>query len=227
MLEKITNYFTNLNNVGQALFVVGVLLVITFIILLIVVFKPEKKVKKIYGSNETIDNEEDLLNKLQDIDNISEEDINIENDKTRNLKSIVDELKHIESKPAPDMETIIQNYEDEQEDTAIISVEELLKAKEPFTYAKTEHFESINNEPVRSSSSEYMEINNKPVINTSEEHIYKPDSIRKLEDTSSIPIPKPKREVFSSVFTSDNNINKTDEDNKEFLNSLKDFRNNL
>ena len=53
MIANITNYFTNLNNAGQALFVVGVLLVITFIILLIVVLKPEKNtVKKIYGESE-------------------------------------------------------------------------------------------------------------------------------------------------------------------------------
>ena len=58
MLTSLTNYFSNLNGAGQALFIVGVLLVITFIVLLIVVLKPEKnKVKKIYGENSTTDKE--------------------------------------------------------------------------------------------------------------------------------------------------------------------------
>ena len=51
MINNIINYFESLNGVGQALFIVGVLLVITFIVLLIVVLKPEPKSKKVYGEN--------------------------------------------------------------------------------------------------------------------------------------------------------------------------------
>ena len=42
MIKGILNYFSSLNTAGQALFVVGVLLIITFIVLLIIVLKPEK-----------------------------------------------------------------------------------------------------------------------------------------------------------------------------------------
>ena len=51
MINNIINYFESLNGVGQALFIVGVLLVVTFIALLIVVLKPEPKSKKVYGEN--------------------------------------------------------------------------------------------------------------------------------------------------------------------------------
>ena len=68
MIANITNYFTNLNDAGRALFIVGVLLVITFIILLIVVLKPEKnKVKKIYGESEVTDRENAFEEKMKDI----------------------------------------------------------------------------------------------------------------------------------------------------------------
>ena len=138
MIKGILNYFSSLNTAGQALFVVGVLLIITFIVLLIIVLKPEKnKIKKIYGESEITDNENDFEEKMKDIDNIKDADINLNNDRTRNLKSIVDELKTMEAK-TPTQEEIIQKYEDEQEDTAIISVEELLKHNNTFTYAKTE-----------------------------------------------------------------------------------------
>ena len=98
MINNIINYFESLNGVGQALFIVGVLLVITFIVLLIVVLKPEPKSKKVYGENSYTHSEAELEEKLKDIDNITDDDININNDKTRNLKSIVDELKSVENK---------------------------------------------------------------------------------------------------------------------------------
>ena len=124
MIKGILNYFSSLNTAGQALFVVGVLLIITFIVLLIIVLKPEKnKIKKIYGESEITDNENDFEEKMKDIDNIGDADINLNNDRTRNLKSIVDELKTMEAK-TPTQEEIIQKYEDEQEDTAIISIEQ-------------------------------------------------------------------------------------------------------
>ena len=85
MIANFSNYFTNLNNAGQALFIVGVLLVITFIILLIVVLKPEKNdVKKIYGESIETDEENIFEEKMKNIDDIDESDINIENDRTRN-----------------------------------------------------------------------------------------------------------------------------------------------
>ena len=226
MLNTITNYFLSLNSAGQILFVVGVLLIITFIILLIVVLKPEKnKVKKIYAESAITEKENDFEEKMKDIDNIGIDDININNDKTRNLKNIVDELKAMESKNHPTHMEIIEKYEDEQEDTAIISIEELLKNNNTFTYAKKEETP-------------------KPVIE--EENLYDTSKISVavpkkteyyFEEIKEKPIPEvvserkytPTREIFSSVF-SDNerpSTKKEEDSNEVFLNSLKEFRNNL
>lgn len=204
MINNIINYFESLNGVGQALFIVGVLLVITFIVLLIVVLKPEPKSKKVYGENSYTHSEAELEEKLKDIDNITDDDININNDKTRNLKSIVDELKSVENKNTT-LEEMIERYEDEQENTAIISVEELLKKNKPFSYERKDTRLAYDNK--------------------------KDDDMHFIDDTDELKkiIPEEEkkyvkeREVFSSVYTSTNK----EEDNDELLNSLKEFRNNL
>lgn len=218
MITNITNYFLNLNTAGQALFIVGVLLIITFITLLIVVFKPEKnKVKKIYGESPITDSENLFEEKMKDIDNIGVDDINLENDRTRNLKSIVDELKQVEAKPPLSMMEKIEVYEDEQEDTAIISVGELLK-NNSFAYEKR--------------SVEETKVYDKPIIKEQKPKISDDDLF--MEDIShelTQPIKKieekvqPRREVFSSVFA--DSTNDTVNNNEAFLSSLKEFRNNL
>lgn len=204
MINNIINYFESLNGVGQALFIVGVLLVITFIVLLILVLKPEPKSKKVYGENSYTHSEAELEEKLKDIDNITDDDININNDKTRNLKSIVDELKNVENKNTT-LEEMIERYEDEQENTAIISVEELLKKNKPFSYERKDTRLAYDNK--------------------------KDDDMHFIDDTDELKKITPEeekkyvkeREVFSSVYTSTNK----EEDNDELLNSLKEFRNNL
>lgn len=204
MISNILNYFTSLNSAGQALFIIGVLLVITFIVLLVIVFKPEKnKIKKIYGESAATDKEYDFEEKMKNIDNIDVNDINIENDKTRNLKSIVDELKNIENKSNYNVpKDRIEMYEDEQEDTAIISIEELLKSNKPMVYERKEK-DVINN------NSNSNEINY--------------NSVNSVKNDDYV---IPKREIYSSVYAN-NNEKAIQENNEKFLNSLKEFRNNL
>ena len=205
MINNIINYFESLNGVGQALFIVGVLLVITFIVLLIVVLKPEPKSKKVYGENSYTHSEAELEEKLKDIDNITDDDININNDKTRNLKSIVDELKSVENKNTT-LEEMIERYEDEQENTAIISVEELLKKNKPFSYERRETRLTYDN---KKDDDDMLFIDDT-------------DELKKITPEDEKKYVK-EREVFSSVYTSTNK----EEDNEELLNSLKEFRNNL
>lgn len=219
MIANITNYFTNLNNAGQALFIVGVLLILTFIVLLIVVLKPERnKVKKIYGESPITDSERILEEKMKDIDNIDINDINIENDRTRNLKSIVDELKHIETKTTLTVMDRIEAYEDEQEDTAIISVEELLKSNKPVTYERR--------------NLDATEVYNKPLIKPEkkpvEDDFYMEDVSYETQKMPKIDEKKytPRREIFSSVYAEPSQTKK-DDNNEAFLNSLKEFRSNL
>lgn len=206
MIAWITNYFANLNDAGRALFIVGVLLVITFIILLIIVFKPEKNdIKKVYGESPESDRENAFEEKMKDIDNVNENDINIDNDKTRNLKNIVDELKHIEDKSGTSVVDKIDEYEDEQEDTAIISVEELLKSNKP-----------IKPEPVKKVDDDFDIIDEEDTKEIKIIGIL--DKTKKQEENKYTP----RREVFSSIFTETK-----EEKNEEFLNDLKRFRNNL
>lgn len=205
MINNIINYFESLNGVGQALFIVGVLLVITFIALLIIVLKPEPKSKKVYGENSYTHSEAELEEKLKDIDNITDDDINIDNDKTRNLKSIVDELKSVENKNTT-LEEMIERYEDEQENTAIISVEELLKKNKPFSYERRETRLPYDN---KKDDDDMLFIDDT-------------DELKKITPEDEKKYVK-EREVFSSVYTSTNK----EEDNEELLNSLKEFRNNL
>lgn len=214
MLTNIISYFSNLNSAGQALFVIGVLLIITFIILLIVVLKPEKnKAKKIYGESAISDRENLFEEKMKDIDNISDEDINLDNDRTRNLKNIVDELRLVETKEEPSLMERIEAYEDEQEDTAIISVEELFKANKGLTYER--------------KTIETTKVYSKPLINekdfTDDDFIME-DVSHEFTQPLKVVEKKPKREVFSSVYTEQP---KEEENNESFLNSLKEFRNNL
>lgn len=203
MISNILNYFTSLNSAGQALFIIGVLLVITFIVLLVIVFKPEKnKIKKIYGESAATDKEYDFEEKMKNIDKIDVNDINIENDKTRNLKSIVDELKNIENKSNYSVpKDRIEMYEDEQEDTAIISIEELLKSNKPMVYERKE----------------------KDVINNSNNNEINYNSVNSVKNDDYV---IPKREIYSSVYAN-NNEKAIQENNEKFLNSLKEFRNNL
>ena len=204
MISNILNYFTSLNSAGQALFIIGVVLVRTIMVLLVIVFKPDKnKIKKIYGESAATDKEFDFEEKMKNIDNIDVNDINIENDKTRNLKSIVDELKNIENKSNYNVpKDRIEMYEDEQEDTAIISIEELLKSNKPMVYERKEK-DVINN------NSNNNEINY--------------NSVNSVKNDDYV---IPKREIYSSVYTN-NNEKAIQENNEKFLNSLKEFRNNL
>lgn len=224
MIANITNYFTNLNNAGQALFIVGVLLIITFIVLLVVVFKPDRnKVKKIYGESPITDSERILEEKMKDIDNISINDINIENDRTRNLKSIVDELKQIETKTTPTVMDRIEAYEDEQEDTAIISVEELLKSNKPVTY------ERRNLDATQVFNKPLVKPEVKPEKKISEDDFYMEDVSEETRKMPKIVEEKkytPRREIFSSVYAEPTKT-KSDDNNEAFLNSLKEFRSNL
>lgn len=216
MITNITNYFLNLNGAGQALFIVGVLLIITFIVLLIVVFKTDKnKVNKIYGENPVTDSENVFDEKMKNIDNIGIDDINMENDITRNLKSIVDELKYVDNKPPVSMMERIEMYEDEQEDTAIISLGELLKNNKSFSYERNNVVETkVYEKPLIKE--------NKPKV--SDDDIFMEDisheltqPIKKIEEKT-----QSRKEIFSSVFTES-----SDDNNETFLSSLKEFRNNL
>ena len=110
-----TSFYGNLNEIGRLVFLITVLLFLILMVLVVIMLlqktMSERQLDLIY--EDEIKHEEPK----QDI-----EEIDIENEKTKNLKDIVDELKNYEK---PDKTDI---YEDEQEKTAIISYQELMKA---------------------------------------------------------------------------------------------------
>lgn len=196
MVEKISNYFMGLNIAGQALFVVGVLLILTFLILLVIVLKPSKnRVKKVYGESVLADKESTFEEKMRHIDTISEDDLNMEDAKTRNLKAIVDQLKELEEKNNGRLNEI-EKYEAEQENSAIISVEELLR-KTGKLEEEIMDFEDVST-PIEEPT---------PVINEKPRYVERP-------------------EVYSSIYAKETTVS-SEKDNENFLNSLKEFRNNL
>lgn len=196
MVEKISNYFMGLNVAGQALFIVGVLLILTFLILLVIVLKPDKsKIKKVYGESVLADKESTFEEKMRHIDSISEDDLNMEDAKTRNLKAIVDQLKELEEKNNGRLNEI-EKYEAEQENSAIISVEELLR-KTGKIQEEVMEFEDVST-PVEEP---------KPVITEQPRYVERP-------------------EVYSSIYSKETTVS-NEKDNENFLNSLKEFRNNL
>ena len=233
MISNIIDYFVGLNRFGQALFVVGSLLVLTFIILLITILKPEKnKMKKVYSENALVDKENTFEEKMRNIDSINETDINLENDKTKNLKVIVDQLKELEEKNNGRLDEI-QKYEAEQEDTAIISVEELMKKAMHQESKKQEDIEILDFDEkptpvaVEQKIEEVQVINQDRVISQTSYQETKTYAEEKVEEPQRY---TPKQEVFSSVFGTNNrpaNTNTNNPDNETFLNSLKEFRNNL
>jgi hypothetical protein len=240
MVENLMNYFKGLNSMGQALFVVGVLLIITFIILLITVLKPEKKskVKKVYGESDITDKETIFEEKMRDISNIMETDINIENDRTKNLKAIVDQLKELESRNNNHMSEI-QKYEAEQENTAVISVKELLKIHNDEEDI-SEYEEKVNyNEPAQYNEPvNYQEQVHEPAhYEEPTRHQEEIEMIEEVKPVEEIKEPSryiPRQEVFSSVYGVNNRpqVNEPQKTNEQieqekFLNSLKEFRNNL
>jgi len=163
IISNISVFYLELNDIGRMVFFIAVMLFFVLLILtIIMIFQKsgnDKQLKLIYEDEKVLENPK----KLSSIENIK---IDETNEKTRDLKDIVDKLKSYEKKDHTDI------YEDEQEKTAVISCEELMRIKE---------------------------------------EIKKPE----------------KKEVFSSVYTSSEQVKYKENNNEAFLNSLKEFRNNL
>lgn len=106
ILMNFTSFYTQLNEIGKLVFIIVLLLFLILIILIVIMIfqKDDSKYKIIYEDDVAKDN-----------------GIDEENEKTKNLKNIVNEL----NKAKVDRTDL---YEDEQEKTAIISYQELLKA---------------------------------------------------------------------------------------------------
>ncbi len=115
ILMNFSSFYMQLNDVGRLVFVI-VLLLFFILVILIVIMMFQKTISNRHIKLVCYDD-----NKLANKD-VSNVEIDENNEKTRNLKSIVDELSKVSGVDPTD------KYEDEQERTAIISYQELLKA---------------------------------------------------------------------------------------------------
>ncbi|MDD2625479.1 MAG: hypothetical protein GX032_00015 [Tenericutes bacterium] len=123
-----SSFYDRLNEVGKLVFYV-VLLLFLILIVLIVMAVLQNNTKQIIENKQLKLIKEDEK-KLEEIKKSTNVDISIDesNEKTKDLKKIVDEIKKVTYDVNEDVTDI---YEDEQEKTAVISYEELLKGTTP------------------------------------------------------------------------------------------------
>ena len=160
-ISNVLEFYSQLNDVGKIVLFIAIMLFFVLIILtIIMIFQKssnDKQLKLIYEDEKALEDPKKSIDKVKVDEN---------NEKTKDLKDIVEKLKDYEKRSNTDM------YEDEQEKTAVISCDELLKIKE---------------------------------------EVKKPE----------------RKEVFSSVYTSNDQVKYKEDKNEAFLDSLKEFRSNL
>jgi hypothetical protein len=191
LITNFNTFYKDLNNVGRLVFFIAVMLFLILVVLIIIMFIQKAiAVRQI----KLLQEDEKNLELKKETENIETTDIDLKNEKTRDLKNIVEELKRANEGKKDETDL----YEDEQEKTAIISYQELLKAANG---EKTD-------EPI----------------------------IKKIEISDPVDARSKRQEIFSSVFTpnqepvykeSKEEMKLAYSDNDSFLNSLKEFRNNL
>lgn len=201
--ENFNNFYNKLNEAGQLIFWIVVILVVILFILLIIVLQQKSISKKLV--NEYAPKMEPKQTNV-DAETL---DIDLENEKTRNLKEITDKLQAvIDSKAIP-----LTSFEEDQEENSIISYKELMRASKEKEVKKVEapKWDSFDEKP-KFKSSEFIS----PIFGVQNGSAgTKPLTRPEAQKMEPIMI-EPKKENIS--------INLEEE---EYLNSLKQFRNNL
>lgn len=201
--DNFNNFYNKLNEAGQLIFWIVVILVVILFILLIIVLQQKSISKKLV--NEYAPKMEP---KQTDLDTETL-DIDLENEKTRNLKEITDKLQAvIDSKAIP-----LTSFEEDQEENSIISYKELMRANKEKEVKKVEEpkWDSFDDKP-KFKSSEFIS----PIFGVQNGSLNTKAQTRPEEKKMEPIMIEPKKENIS--------INLEEE---EYLNSLKQFRNNL
>lgn len=153
------SFYDRLNEVGKLVFYIVLLLFLILIVLIIIAVLQNNTNETIRKKKIRILREDekklDIINKQDNSKmNISVDETN---EKTRDLKKIVDQIKMVTEEPKKDIREI---YEDEQERNAVISYSELIKGNidtditipKEETYTVSEH---DNNEAFLRSLKEF------------------------------------------------------------------------
>lgn len=201
--------------------IVLIVLLVLAIIGLIIITRPKKKKQTI----ENIEIEPKVEQKEEPIQKKEEQPINLvekkepqiesnleeELGKTREQTEVIEIIESMQEK-VKDIAEKVADYEDEQEENAIISYTELLNAVK----AKKEVQEELKFEPVKEEKNEIKE---EPKLNQTREE-------KKFRSTEAIsPLGRINKQINTDSYQSDLKVSNMQDD--DFLKSLKDFRSNL
>lgn len=201
--------------------IVLIALLVLAIIGLIIITRPKKKKQTI----ENIEIEPKVEQKEEPIQKKEEQPINLvekkepqiesnleeELGKTREQTEVIEIIESMQEK-VKDITEKVADYEDEQEENAIISYTELLNAVK----AKKEVQEELKFEPVKEEKNEIKE---EPKLNQTREE-------KKFRSTEAIsPLGRINKQINTDSYQSDLKVSNMQDD--DFLKSLKDFRSNL
>ena len=201
--------------------IVLIVLLVLAIIGLIIITRPKKKKQTI----ENIEIEPKVEQKEEPIQKKEEQQINLvekkepqiesnleeELGKTREQTEVIEIIESMQEK-VKDITEKVADYEDEQEENAIISYTELLNAVK----AKKEVQEELKFEPVKEEKNEIKE---EPKLNQTREE-------KKFRSTEAIsPLGRINKQINTDSYQSDLKVSNMQDD--DFLKSLKDFRSNL
>lgn len=201
--------------------IVLIALLVLAIIGLIIITRPKKKKQTI----ENIEIEPKVEQKEEPIQKKEEQQINLvekkepqiesnleeELGKTREQTEVIEIIESMQEK-VKDIAEKVADYEDEQEENAIISYTELLNAVK----AKKEVQEELKFEPVKEEKNEIKE---EPKLNQTREE-------KKFRSTEAIsPLGRINKQINTDSYQSNLKVSNMQDD--DFLKSLKDFRSNL
>ena len=203
--------------------IVLIALLVLAIIGLIIITRPKKK-KQIIENIEIepkVEPKEEFIQKKEEQPNISIEknepqiDSKVEEEleKTREQTEVIEIIESMQEK-VKDITEKVADYEDEQEENAIISYTELLNAVK----AKKEVQEELKFEPIKEEK-KVNEIKEEPKFNETKEE-------KKFRSTEAIsPLGRINKQINTDSYQSDLKVSNMQDD--DFLKSLKDFRSNL
>ncbi|MGI6329771.1 MAG: hypothetical protein ACOXZR_02805 [Bacilli bacterium] len=225
--DNFHHYYENLTDESKLiLFIIIILLFISVIILIMLLEKKNLKVMKI-TPKEILPKEEKKIS--------PEFKIDVENEKTRNLKEITDKIKEdIDNKNIN-----LTNFEQEQEETSIISYDELLKAVGQKETNPNEEKFSMSNLARKIEVDEVLEKELEPKVTDLKfkksayiSPIFGIQDIESITQVDNISMEKEdeKTEEIELLFEEDEQPLKEEtsfNEDEQFLSFLKEFRSNL
>ncbi len=123
-LLSFSSFYDRLNEVGKLVFYIVILLFFILIVLIVLAVLQNNTKEAIQNKKiKILKDDEKKLDEIKKFSNV-EVPIDENNEKTKDLKKIVEEIKKVTYDLKEDS---IDHYEDEQEKTAVISYEELIK----------------------------------------------------------------------------------------------------